>query len=124
MNNPGNKLKTNSDKDYMVKAVQYIQNNYSRNITVQDMSKSISLNRSYFCGLFKKNFQLSPKQYLTNFRIAKACELMKLGSLNINEIARSVGYQDPLHFSREFKKNKGRSPKEYMKEDYDKIGSF
>lgn len=77
------------------------------------MSASLKLDRKYLSALFKRTVGLPPQQYLLNFRIAKACELLAESSCTVGEIARSVGYQDPLLFSRMFKRVKGCSPKDY-----------
>ena len=58
---------------------------------------------------------ISPQKYLINFRLNQACKLMKNTELSIAEISRSVGYQDPLYFSKLFKKEKGLSPSKYRK---------
>jgi transcriptional regulator GlxA family with amidase domain len=55
----------------------------------------------------------SPQEYLINFRIEKACELMQANLLSIGDIARSVGYDDPLTFSKVFRKLKGVSPSKF-----------
>jgi len=102
-----------SDKkeDYIQKAIEFIEKNYSRKISVLDISKSINLDRSYFGSIFKDHFNKSPQEFLIYFRFNKACDLMKNKSLSISEISRSVGYDDPLLFSKLFKKFKGLSPK-------------
>lgn len=98
---------------YIKKSIEYIEKNYSRNITINDMSKFIGLNRSYLSSLFKSNLNVSPQQFLIDYRIKKAEELLFNPELSISSIAHSVGYDDPLTFSKVFKKIKGYSPKEY-----------
>lgn len=99
--------------NYVEEAIIYIKANYSRNITIIDIAKYLSLNRSYLYILFQQQLRMSPQQYLINYRINKACELMVSSRLTISQISRSVGYNDPLMFSKIFKKYKGLSPKYY-----------
>ncbi|WP_379154706.1 AraC family transcriptional regulator [Paenibacillus sp. sgz5001063] len=98
---------------YVEQCLHYLHAHYCENVTVERMSSSLKLDRKYLSALFKKTVGLPPQQYLLNFRIAKACELLMETPCTIGEISRSVGYQDPLLFSRMFKKVKGCSPKEY-----------
>lgn len=102
-----------SKNNYVKEAIIFIHANYSRNITIHDIANYLSLNRSYLYTLFKEEVNMSPKQYLIEFRINKACELMTSSNLTISQIARSVGYNDPLMFSKTFKKHKNLSPKYY-----------
>jgi AraC-like DNA-binding protein len=101
---------------YIKKVIQFIETNYSRDISMDDISKHIGLNRNYFSSLFKEKMKIPPQQYLINYRINKACELMSNEGLTISDISRSVGYNDPLGFSKIFKKLKGCSPREYRHE--------
>lgn len=110
---------TLSGSPYVVEAMKYIHANYSRNITVNDIAKSVSLNRCYLSTIFKQQIQMSPLQYLISYRISQACKLMKSTDLSINEIGRSVGFQDHMNFSTRFKKYKGISPGAYRKKDFD-----
>lgn len=89
--------------------------NYSHKITVNDISKYIGLNRSYFGSIFKKHTSMSPQEFLIKLRLEKAEELMENPKLNISDIARSVGYEDAMLFSKIFKKHYGASPTEYRK---------
>ena len=60
--------------------------------------------------------KMTPNEYLVQFRIANACKLLKSSNVNISEAAYSSGYSDPLYFSRVFKKIKGITPTEFVKQ--------
>lgn len=98
---------------YVDKAVQYIERNYSRNLTIAQLSEYIGIDRKYLCQLFNEYLDTTPQQFLIDYRIGKATHLLKDTNLYIGDIARSVGYEDPLQFSKMFKKVKGISPKHY-----------
>lgn len=98
---------------YVEQCLHFLHSHYCENVTVEMMSTTLKLDRKYLSSLFKRAIGLPPQQYLLNFRIAKACELLAESQCTIGEIAHSVGYQDALLFSRMFKKVKGCSPKEY-----------
>ncbi len=101
---------------YVKQAVEYIRMNYSWNISIKQLAGYVGLDRSYLCMLFKEQLQLSPQEFLIHFRMAKACQLMANCALSIGDIARSVGYDDPLQFSKSFKKWNGKPPGEYRKQ--------
>lgn len=98
---------------YVQKAVEYINMNYSRQVSIQELAAYVSIDRSYLCALFKQVLGISPQQYLIHYRMDKACVLMKNSILSIGDVARSVGYEDPLLFSRMFKSVKGQCPRSY-----------
>ncbi|MGL6173893.1 MAG: AraC family transcriptional regulator [Cellulosilyticaceae bacterium] len=100
-------------QDYALEAVEYIENNFFRNITINDIAKYLNLNRSYLYKLFKSYSGISPQQFLINYRMERACELLGSTQLTITQVAASVGYTDSLVFSNRFKKYKGMSPTEY-----------
>lgn len=107
--------KNNTKEEYVKKALEYIRMNYSRKITIIEIARNIGLDRSYLYSLFIEFVNASPQEYLISFRMEKACDLMRTASLTIGGIARSVGYDDPLMFSKAFKKVKGISPREFRK---------
>ncbi|NMB97558.1 MAG: AraC family transcriptional regulator [Clostridiaceae bacterium] len=109
-----NNLK-NTKEQYINKMLEFIELNYSRKISISEMAKYIGLDRSYMGSIFKDYLKTTPQSYLTKFRMNKACELMSNQQLSIGDISRSVGYEDPLLFSKTFKKIKGLSPREYRK---------
>ncbi len=102
-------------EEYIKKAVDYVRMNYSRKTGISEIARSIGLDRSYMYSLFIEYLNMSPQEFLINFRVEKACELMRGEALSISEISRSVGYGDPLVFSKAFKKVKGTAPREYRK---------
>lgn len=102
-----------SDNTYINKAIEFIQNNYLSPIKVTDIANYICLNRSYLTTIFKKHLNMTPQKFLLEYRITKAAELLYNTDLPIGNIAYSCGYNDPLAFSKAFKKVKGVSPKEY-----------
>lgn len=102
---------------YVRKAVEFIQNNYADPVRVQDIADYVGVNRSYLYTLFQENMQMSPKEYLTNFRITRAGELLQITDLSVETVAMSCGYQDALGFSKIFKSKKGVTPSVYRKQN-------
>jgi len=102
-------------EEYVNKVIAYIEMNFSRKISVESLANRMGLNRSYLGSLFKEQLNISIKDFITNYKMVKACELLREDSLNISDVARSVGYRDPLLFSKTFKKRIGTSPREYRK---------
>ena len=112
-NNLSNKNSTK--EEYVKKALYYIRMNYSRRISIAEIAHNVGLDRSYLYSLFNEFVNASPQEYLIGYRMEKACDLMRSVSLAIGDIARSVGYDDPLMFSKAFKKIYGKSPRNYRK---------
>lgn len=101
--------------DYVETAKEYIENNYWKtSITVSDIVNVVNIERSYLFRLFKDATGMSVSNYLTVCRIQRACELLKSSNLSIKSIACSVGYSDPMYFSKVFKKATSYPPSEYM----------
>ena len=101
---------------YLRKALEFIQTNYSRPINIKLIAANLGLSRSYLTVLFKKRLRIGPQEYLIQFRVERACDLLRNPLLSIGDVARSVGYHDPLTFSKIFKKVKGSSPTRFRKE--------
>jgi AraC-like DNA-binding protein len=101
-------------RDFYIRSVQeYIENNYSTSLSVGAIAEYIGLQRSYLSGLFSKEIGCSIQEYLIRHRVRVATGLMENGLLSIGDIARSVGYQDSLLFSKTFHRIMGLSPSEY-----------
>lgn len=107
---------TDSQDLYVQNAIQYIHRNYSH-IRVNDIASYIGINRSYLTTIFKNKLNVSPQEYLVNYRLNKARQLLQTTDLSIQDIAVRVGYDNPLTFSKMFKNAFGVSPKYYRKDN-------
>lgn len=94
-------------------AAEYIVNHYEEPITVEGLAAYASVSHSSLYRRFVKRFQISPKRFLLEYRIEKACALLTDSGCSIQEISNSVGFEDPFYFSRAFKDVKGVSPRQY-----------
>lgn len=94
-------------------AKEYIQNNYSRDLSLDDVSRVANISPYYFSKIFKESTGENFIEYLTAIRIDKAKELLDHTELSMKEICSKVGYSEPNYFSRSFKKNVGVTPTEY-----------
>jgi AraC-like DNA-binding protein len=102
-------------RDYLAKALRFIQYNYADEIGVSDIADYVGISRSQLYRAFISFFNISPNDFLQKYRLNQACSLLRDRSLTIAEVAGSVGYKDPLYFSRVFKKHKGTTPTQYQK---------
>lgn len=100
--------------NYVQQACDYIANNVSREITVEDIARHLNVCRSQLYRIFKQHLSISPQKYLTEFRIRSACTLMSSSNASVKDVALSVGFNDPLYFSSVFKRVTGKTPSEYI----------
>lgn len=102
-------------QDEMELARRYFTEHYNEEINIDAYAKSRGMSFSWFSRNFKQFTAKSPMQYVVSVRINNAVSMLGCTSYNINEVANIVGYDNPLYFSRIFKKVKGVSPSEYKK---------
>ncbi|MBS4201965.1 AraC family transcriptional regulator [Bacillus sp. FJAT-49732] len=105
-------------EEYIHTVIDYIEAHYASKISIASIAEYIGLDRSYLSSLFKEYLNSSIQEYLIQYRLNKACSFLSNSDLSIGDISRSVGYEDPLLFSKMFKKYKGVSPKHYRLESY------
>lgn len=101
------------EHSYAQKAKNYIETNYYKSITVAGLAMEMGLDRSYLCTVFKELTGSSPKEYLVDFRLKNAADLMTVYGFSPKHAAASCGYDDIFNFSKMFKKKYGVSPREY-----------
>ncbi|OMF97619.1 AraC family transcriptional regulator [Paenibacillus sp. FSL R7-0273] len=100
--------------DYVISAQEYIESYYwNPDLSVHHVVDFVNINRSYLFRLFKDTTGMSISGYLTAFRVQRACDLLKTTLLSVKTVAYSVGYEDPLYFSKVFKKVTSYNPTEY-----------
>ncbi len=105
-----------SSTQYVNMAIQYIRHNYFHEISVQGIADHIGITRAYLSSCFSAAYSMSVQEYITEYRMNKAKDLLCGSRMKIREIAFSVGYRDELYFSKAFKKTFGVSPKRFREE--------
>lgn len=99
--------------DYYVQyAIDFINVNYA-SVKIADVARFIGIHRSYLSSLFKSKMGMSPQEYLMQCRFKHSENLLRETKMPIQDISRSVGYYNPLTFSKMFKHFYGVSPSEY-----------
>ena len=102
---------------HVQEAIAYIKNYYSQKITVEDIANYLALNRSYLYTIFMNSLGISPKDFLTEFRISRGKEQLALTNLSVEEIAVSCGYRNSLAFGKVFKQKMGITPTQYRNDN-------
>jgi two-component system response regulator YesN len=95
---------------------EYIHENYSAPLTMQDVANNFFLNPSYFCKLFKEETGYTFTHYLMKLRVDKAKDLMTMSTQKLYDIAAAVGYGNVQYFSTIFKEIEGVTPSQYRTE--------
>ncbi|QNO14027.1 response regulator [Alkalicella caledoniensis] len=98
---------------FIIKALEYIDENYQHNLTLDDVAKEISMSYHHFSKFFKESTGKNFVDYITELRIEKAKMVLKDKNANVKEACYEVGYTDPNYFSKLFKKATGMTPTEY-----------
>lgn len=97
------------------RALAFINENFNRNLTVSEISKTALIPKSSLYEMFHTHFHCTVSEYINSKRIEKATELLLGGSLSIEEISERLGFSTQQYFSRIFKKIKGVSPAQFRK---------
>lgn len=92
--------------------LEFINENYSKDIGLNEFADMVSMNPAYLSILFKEEVGISYIKYLTKVRIDHAKELLLAGK-KVNEVSEMVGYHEYRYFSNIFKKHVGQTPNEY-----------
>lgn len=102
------------EMEYLVERVRvYIDENYQKDISLDEISRMVNISPYYFSKLFKQETGENFIEYLTRTRMGQACALLENPDYSIKHICAMVGYSDPNYFSRIFKKYEGVNPSEY-----------
>lgn len=96
-------------------ALEYIAEHYSECITISHLAAAVHLSESYFMNRFKEYVGLSAIEYISHFRIEKACKELAGSKKSVMEIAFECGFSNLSNFNRQFRRIAGCSPTEYRK---------
>jgi len=102
-------------KSQIKDAVHFIRKNYVTKIKLKQISKSAALSMFHFSRIFKTVTRMTPFEYVTRRRIARAKELLLMTDVPITEISFDIGFESMTTFSNLFKKRVGMSPSEFRK---------
>ena len=102
-----------SEIQFTRKIVCYVSEHYAEELTTSTVAAALGFDKSYFCRLFQRAFNITFIEYLNSFRINVAKNMSVLTNQSISEIADAVGYSNYNIFSKHFKKYTGLSPKSY-----------
>ena len=94
----------------------YLDVNYSEKLRLQEVARTFGVHPNYLARVFHEKYHVTPKQYLQGMKLKKACYLLRTTDLPISVIARSMGFEDQLAFSKLFKKCFAVSPTDYRQE--------
>lgn len=99
----------------MQRICAYVMAHYVHPISLDEIAAEVGMNRSAFCSYFKRNKGMTFFQFVTQYRLNTACELLKHSQKSVSEICYLVGFNDFPHFIRVFTREKGMSPTQYRK---------
>lgn len=91
-------------------AILYLEQHYTKDITVKQLADMSDMGITWFRTLFSKYSGMSPVEYRNSLRIRRACDLLKIGEHNVSEVADMTGFGNVYYFSRAFKKATGKTP--------------
>lgn len=111
--------KTENGKSLLSIIDQYIEENMSRTISMQEAANKVNLSYHYFSKMFKENAGLSFTKYVNERKMMIAKELVTDPTIRINEIAYKLGFKESNHFSRAFKKTYGLYPTVFREKHLD-----
>lgn len=105
---------------YVKGAIEYIGQNYEKDIKVADIAADCGLSESHFRRIFEESMNMKPVDYINLVRIKNACELIENEDNSMNQVGIRVGYLTPSSFNRNFKRLTGMTPHQWKVEKVDK----
>ena len=108
-------LRKNVSRGVLMDVEREVREHFAENITLKDLSKKYYVNSSYLGQIFRKKYGQSFKDYLSNYRINEAAQMLLKTDKKISVIAEEVGYHDTDYFISRFIEQKGCTPARYRK---------
>ena len=107
--------KTGQRRRMISELLEYIEQNYTERITLDELAKVSGTNEKYLCRFFKEFTGYAPIDYINRLRIERACQQISVENCNVITAAYDAGFNDNSYFSKIFKRYKGITPMEYKK---------
>lgn len=109
------KMEEGAHSGVLDRAVEYVEENYHKELTLQKVAELVGISGGYLSTLFSQYIGEGFVDYLNRIRIEHACDYLKQKYFKTYEIAYKVGFRDEKYFTRVFKKIMGMTPSEYKK---------
>ncbi|OWA34915.1 AraC family transcriptional regulator [Saccharibacillus sp. O16] len=109
-------LRTHASADRLTQVLDYIDDHFAENITVEALADRAYMHPNSFIRVFKQYAGMPPIQYVTHKKMEKAKQLLATTSHSISEVAQQLGFNDTFYFSKQFKKHAGLSPSDYRRQ--------
>ena len=117
-----NKTLTREDgRSVIDKVIRYIDSNYHKDLSIEEVSELADLSISHFCTMFKQISGYTFLEYVTYCRMEKAKYMLQNSNVKVYQIAPLVGYQDSRYFTQVFKRATGKTPTEYREQSIRKL---
>ncbi len=107
--------------DEMVRAQNYIEKNFARQIRLEDVADYVNMSKHYFSKVFKKRMGVNFIDYVTQLKVEKSKELLAHTTRSVEDIAAEIGFNEPNYFARVFKNAVGTTPSRYRESQRKKI---
>ncbi len=108
--------KKSSDPTTLQKVLNYCENNFTENITLDDVAKALFISKSYISHIFSDKIKMGFRYYLNSLRLSLAANYLKEGKLTVTEISYNCGFENIRSFNRAFKKQFNITPSSYRKD--------
>lgn len=99
----------------LLSMIEYLHSSYNEKFSLSDMADKVNVSRGECCRFFKKMMHMTISQYLLEYRISKAIEMIEHTELTIAEISEEVGFSSNSFFIKSFRKKTGLTPLSYKK---------
>lgn len=107
---------TRRDLTRIAEAIAFLENNYDKEIYIDDLAAMAHMSRRNFHRVFLEAMEKSPMAYLVSLRVAHAAELLRGSRINITEAGLRAGFEDSNYFARQFRSLMGMSPRQYARQ--------
>lgn len=105
--------KIQSYNNMTIRIIEYIHENITESITLDDLVKSVNMSKEYICSMFKKNVGLGIVEYINYNKIEESKYFLKYSNMSISDIAFLFNFCSPGYFSSVFKKQTGLTPRQF-----------
>lgn len=110
-------LNANTSSYAFIKTIEYIEENFEKKITIDELADIAKMSKYHFIRKFKRTYSETPYEFITRFKINKSKSLLLTSEHSIDEISLMVGFNDATTFIRAFKKLTGITPNKYRTEN-------